>query len=677
MKTVPLPQNRLDQDLRKAVQRRIWGLAFRLARQLCRPGISTAETSALRYFEREVEKFIHRASRLGNRAVSNKLSSALRKFHRDSAPFLSRSGKPAKEAPRGLNLKDARIERRRATSESERERPSRPYGGFGHVKIDHFDEVQTKQSVELHRKSADAATARSNRGSRAERPKTEIVERIPHMDMDSTPIEGRYQVFVFANDTPPDPGSEVKPLRVKVPKHIRQFTVNVTFVCSPHFRVDGPHEGQLVFTKSEPKSTRASFFAMVHDLQNPGPLFFMALFRYEGRPSGKITRFLEYNSQAQRLSWKDSRPDAKDPDSNGITLPNDVPTSNVAVDFQAKPSDIRIEVLKQTGTNDGRSFKLSCFTPAGNWKGPWNLPIDSEALVRKHLDRFDQAQGEQGIARIQSAGIEFWNSVTPEAQACLLEAFKNHKIKTISVLSEEPFIPWELMIPVPTGTLPVDCLGVTYSLGRWITGDFRSASQFIPMKTAFIVAPEKSGLALAAKEATFLKKTLPGSTQIKPVTYVGLDKKIGASRHNIVHFICHGKAAAFPTLELDPEDLLDSSEILALKGFHAAFDRHPFTFLNACEVGLTVRTLDGLGGFANSFLRMGASAVVAPLWSVEDAVAEKVCKGFYKEVLSGKTFGEAMKKIRAKAFASGGTDTFASYCYYGDPDASAVRKEKQ
>src|ERR1700730_18322605 len=98
-------------------------------------------------------------------------------------------------------------------------------------------------------------------------------------------------------------------------------------------------------------------------------------------------------------------------------------------------------------------------------------------------------------------------------------------------------------------------------MGPWTKGHAHSASQSIPMKTAFIVAPEKSGLALAAKEANFLKKILPGSKQIKPVTYVGLDKKISASRHDIVHFICHGKAADFPTLVLDPEDVLDSSEI--------------------------------------------------------------------------------------------------------------------
>jgi len=210
-------------------------------------------------------------------------------------------------------------------------------------------------------------------------------------------------------------------------------------------------------------------------------------------------------------------------------------------------------------------------------------------------------------------------------------------------------------------------------MGRWITGDFRSPAQSIPMRTAFIVAPEKSGLKLAPIEAAFLKKTLPGSSQIKPVSFTALNRALKTSKHDIVHFICHGKVTGLPTLELDPKDVVTSTQVISLPGFLTAFRRHPFTFLNSCDVGQPVRTLAGVGGFANAFLRMGAAAVVAPLWSVDDPVAEKVCKRFYRQVLDGKTFGEAMKNIRAQAFRSG-IDTFASYCYYGDPRATAVRK---
>ena len=50
-----------------------------------------------------------------------------------------------------------------------------------------------------------------------------------------------------------------------------------------------------------------------------------------------------------------------------------------------------------------------------------------------------------------------------------------------------------------------------------------------------------------------------------------------------------------------------------MTGFQSAFSAGPLAFLNACEVGGQVATLSGVGGFANSFIQLGASAVIAPL----------------------------------------------------------------
>ena len=74
-------------------------------------------------------------------------------------------------------------------------------------------------------------------------------------------------------------------------------------------------------------------------------------------------------------------------------------------------------------------------------------------------------------------------------------------------------------------------------------------------------------------------------------------------------------------------------------------------------------------GFANSFIQMGASAVVAPLWAVQDTVALDVTQTFYPLVLKGVPFAEVMKQIRAKAYAQA-IDSYAAYCFYGDPMAS-------
>ena len=62
--------------------------------------------------------------------------------------------------------------------------------------------------------------------------------------------------------------------------------------------------------------------------------------------------------------------------------------------------------------------------------------------------------------------------------------------------------------------------------------------------------------------------------------------------------------------------------------------RSPFVFLNACQVGAGQNLLGNYGGIAQAFLRIGASAVVAPLWSIDDAIAQKIALGFYEHALA-------------------------------------------
>lgn len=98
--------------------------------------------------------------------------------------------------------------------------------------------------------------------------------------------------------------------------------------------------------------------------------------------------------------------------------------------------------------------------------------------------------------------------------------------------------------------------------------------------------------------------------------------------------------------------------------------KHPFVFLNACEVGRLAPSLVGVGGFAKSFIELGASAVIAPLWSVKDTIAHKIAEEFYKRVKAEPEtpFAEILREIKAKAYERGSAeDTYAAYCFYGDP----------
>jgi len=166
--------------------------------------------------------------------------------------------------------------------------------------------------------------------------------------------------------------------------------------------------------------------------------------------------------------------------------------------------------------------------------------------------------------------MDFWDKVPVEVRDLIWNALEK-SARTMSVISEEPYIPWELMVPYKTLPNPRKPLGVELQLGRWITGNYKSATQHIPMKSAYIISPKTSGLASAALEVAFLTQQLkpqfdPGAP-VSPTIFDGVDEGLAGPPRNVVHFVCHGKSAALQTLDLDAPDTLDCSQVRTLKGF--------------------------------------------------------------------------------------------------------------
>ena len=69
-------------------------------------------------------------------------------------------------------------------------------------------------------------------------------------------------------------------------------------------------------------------------------------------------------------------------------------------------------------------------------------------------------------------------------------------MRTIAIVTAEPFIPWELMIPYRTkdGTYEEkEPLGVAYLIGRWIDGKVISPARDIRLHDSFVIAPTYIG----------------------------------------------------------------------------------------------------------------------------------------------------------------------------------------
>jgi CHAT domain-containing protein len=198
-----------------------------------------------------------------------------------------------------------------------------------------------------------------------------------------------------------------------------------------------------------------------------------------------------------------------------------------------------------------------------------------------------------------------------------------------------------------------------------------------------VVAPRyaKDPLKHAEEEVGIVLARIPGE-RIDPSSFLGLNDKLKTAKASLLHFACHGvdrmedddgeRLLDVQALQLEgTNQVLDSRSVRGLPAFRTFFRQRPLVMLNACEVGRPAPALNGIGGLASSFIDLGAAGVIAPLWSVDDEVAFKVAQAVYLALAAkpAPTFAEVMRSVRTRAYVGDemGTDSYAAYCFYGDP----------
>jgi hypothetical protein len=493
----------------------------------------------------------------------------------------------------------------------------------------------------------------------------EIVTRTPHMDIGADlPLQpgSTFEVKIYADQSAPAEGEEVSP--VVVPAGSR---VDVYLVASDHFVVAGSGVGAMVID-AEPRSDCPPFRVSVKPadtLPHGGAPSITALFLNAGRPCGMVRRAVPIVD---------------------IATPPAAPPRPAQLEIvPAADADLHVTVV-DAGNKDGRTFKCIVQTPhLDAYRTPveqsWILPQRTDELVRAYMAGFTKkdAPPDARIAALRGAGLQLFASAPPNFRDAFWQMIDQQKpLRDIAIVSEEPNIPWELMIPnrrKPDGTLQqLQPLGLQLRIGRWTTPDMIKPRQQLSLTDCFVVAPNyadvRKKLAFAQEEAAFVAAAFNGQT-ITPAGFVDVERTLRGKR-TLLHFVCHGNDAAVGTQEIDLENnqTLSSVALTGIEGVAEAFGAaRPIIFLNACEVV-------GVGGFAAAFIELGASAVIAPLWSVKDSIAHDIAMDFYGRVKAepATPFAEILRIIRAKAYdPANGEDTYAAYCFYGDPAAIAER----
>jgi hypothetical protein len=505
-------------------------------------------------------------------------------------------------------------------------------------------------------------------------PAAEPITRVPHMDAPEELVTAAgtpFAVEVWLDDVPPHPGESGEPVRVEMPAGQESIDLGVLLTPSSHFELHGEQYRTVRLDRRPGTSARVSFELTVSAAASDGPAGISALFLYGGRPCGRVAR-----------SWNWIR--SKKVAGPGDTAPPGAPVVPVHTDA----SEPDLTVLIEAPVNTGLEFTCSILTPLlPGYDKPqgvrWGMPVQASVFVRERLEGVVDSRRtpRQRLVALRAAGYEFFDAAPPLFRTALWELVDAGKRpRSIYVASAEPSLPWELMIPRRQKGRPGELrpLGVEFPIGRWTRADGASPSPDLVIDGSVVIAPKYTSQPLdVTAEVDFIRQSF-AAKRAEPATYDHIDKFVGNAKASLIHYVGHGVAGidGDDTLVLEDAELA-SRELLALPGWKSSCEASkPLVFLNACEVAQQQPSIGGGAGFPRAFGDIGAKAVIAPLWPVQNTIARSMAERIYNGATTSTApaVAEVMRRIREEAYeAEDAPDTLSAYCFFGDPTARLRR----
>ncbi len=433
-----------------------------------------------------------------------------------------------------------------------------------------------------------------------------------------------------------------------------------------------------------PVTAEAAYPSFVLHLRADGqddevrPRTLQAIYSVDGQSMGLAVRALAVVKDAHLL---EHAPKQAPPEPGSMSIP----TSHDAADLT-----VRI----QTGESDNGGRLLWTFdTPHTNIDVPdapvsTNIGSRPEDFARTIVDGVGVREGQLGLrAYLQGIGNtiaeqmpqQFWDML----QAVAKQAASEGRAPSVFILSEEPYVPWELACvdpPLSDDASVPPFLGAQACVGRWVLGQRRPK---LPPPVAVKVAamavvsgeynqPGWNRLLEAEQEAATIEQSY-GATAVPATTQDVLQCLGGVPAAQALHFAVHG--IYDPNSVMNGIVLTDGQTLDPLEVKGSVLASSPFVFLNACQVGSSNRILGDYGGMADAFLYAGASGVVAPLWSIKDTIAREIALRFYAEAFAGTPPAEILRRERAAfhGVEAGDSATCLAYIWYGHPSLKLTK----
>ena len=388
----------------------------------------------------------------------------------------------------------------------------------------------------------------------------------------------------------------------------------------------------------------------------------LAVFSVDGTTIGSATRVVMVVASARDL-----------PGEAGPAVAQGVDTALPTA--TAKTADLTITIRKGDDI-EGRRLLWSFLSPHESVPGSTEPLVSTlgskpDDFARKLMRSLGSKQGELLEPLIRGKAKRIGEVIpAPVHGAIRATATAVGGPPTVLLLSADPYIPWELArVEEPWLPAAPAILGAQAVVGRWAlnaSGPTSEPVRQVSMRTMSVIRGLYQGvigfnpLKHAEQEALDLAAAY-GAVIVDAKVESLVACLEGEPPAQVLHFAIHGKFD--PTGVQDGLILVDGSvEPDVIVGFDLT--HQPFVFLNACQVGMAGETLGQYGGMAQAFVEAGASAVIAPLWSVKDDVARDVSLRFYQAVFAGTSPAEFLRAERAQPSQSG---TNLAYVLYGHP----------
>ena len=163
-------------------------------------------------------------------------------------------------------------------------------------------------------------------------------------------------------------------------------------------------------------------------------------------------------------------------------------------------------------------------------------------------------------------------------------------------------------------------------------------------------------------------------------TAAAIRREIIASDYRVLHFAAHGIHSDTRTDRIGVVIGYDKNDETELFGPHhvgAIRNKPSLVFINCCEAGKVenwhAHKLSA--SLAAEFIKAGVHCVIGAGWAVEDDAARLFAEEIYGCLLSGGSFGEAVRKARQAVYRNyPHTNTWAAFQCYGDPGYVLARK---